>query len=136
MFENAVEAGLVAAAGWAPEDPDPAGGGGCCPLCFRRYRMLVLEGPLRALPHAVAHAVVRAVDERIEARVNARPPVPHGDHEAMRRAAATGGLLVVALEELGAAEVRLSELRTCFTEPAVARYLERHRVDDAPWIGS
>lgn len=131
MFEHAVEAGAAAAATWTPDCPEP-GGGGCCRLCFGRYRMLVLEGPLRDLPHGVAHAVVQAVDERIRARVDAAPTLLAGGAEATRRAEATGGLLVVALEELGDAEARLAEVRRRCTEPAVEHHLAAHPVDDVP----
>ena len=136
MFEDAVEAGVATATTWTPECAEPGGGGGCCPLCFGRYRIAVLDGPLRGLPHAVAHAVVEVVDERIRARVAASRALPHDAAESARRAEATGGLLVVALEELGAAEPRLAELRRRCTEPAVEHYLATHPVEEIPdaWL--
>jgi hypothetical protein len=135
MFETAVEAGVSAGANWTPERPDPSGGG-CCALCFGRYRMLVLDGPLHGLPHAVAHPVVEAVDERIRARMSSSPTRLHGEAELARRAEATGGLLVVALEELGAAEPHLAELRRRCTEPALEHYLVAHPVEEIPdaWL--
>jgi hypothetical protein len=135
MFEIALEAGVSAAATWSPERPEPSGGG-CCALCFGRYRMLVLDGPLHGLPHAVAHPVVQAVDERIRARVSSSLPRPHGEAEIARRAEATGGLLVVALEELGSAESRLAELRRRCTDPAFEHYLATHPVEEIPddWL--
>ena len=133
MFEHAVEAGAAAAATWTPECPEP-GGSGCCALCFGRYRMLVLDGPLQALPHGVAHAVVQAVDERIRARVSTSPALPPSAAEATRRAEAIGGLLAVALEELGSAEARLAEVRRRCTEPALAHYLATHPVDHVPEV--
>jgi hypothetical protein len=136
MFETAVEAGAGTAATWTPERSEP-GGGGCCPLCFSRYRVLVLDGPLRDLPHAVAHAVVRAVDERIRARVEASPTGLHDAAAAARRSEAIGGLLLVALEELGVAEDRLAALRRRCTEPALEHYLATHPVEEVPdeWCG-
>ncbi len=131
MFETAVEAGVSAGATWTPECPEPSGGG-CCALCFGRYRMLVLDGPLRGLPHVIAHTVVSAVDERIRARVDASgTPV-----RSARRAEATGGLLLVALEELGAAGARLADLRRRCTEPALEHYLATHPVEEIPdaWL--
>ena len=73
-------------------------------------------------------------DELIDARVSTSS-LRSGEREERgpRRAAATGALLVVALEELGAADTRLAELRRRFTEPAMQSYLEQHRVDDEPW---
>jgi hypothetical protein len=132
MFAHAVEAGAAVAATWTPECPEPAGGGGCCPLCFGRYRMLVLDGPLQGLPHGVAHAVVATVDERIRARVSASCDLG----ETARRAEAAGGLLVVALEEFGAAEARLAELRRRCTEPALEHWLAMHPVEEVPdaWL--
>jgi hypothetical protein len=135
MFETAIAAGVTTALTWAPDHPDPAGGRECCPLCFRRYRVMVLDGPLRGLPHAVAHAVVETVDEVIAVTVNAHPALlgaRDSGRTSIRRAAASGGLLVVALEELGAADARLSELRRRVTEPAVEHYLAAHGVDDVP----
>ena len=137
MFDPAIAAARAAAATWSPDVPDPVGGHGCCTLCFRRYRMLVLDGPLRGLPHGVAHPVVRTVDELIGARVDAAASSSRDSgSRATRRAEASGALLVVALEELGAADALLAELRRRFTEPAVQAYLEQHRGDDRPWTGS
>jgi hypothetical protein len=135
MFESALEAGVSAATTWSPECPEPSGGG-CCTLCFGRCRMLVLDGPLHGLPHAVAHPVVQAVDEHIRARVSSSPTRPHGEAETARRAEAIGGLLVVALEELGTAEPRLAELRRRCTEPALEHYLATHPVEEIPdaWL--
>jgi hypothetical protein len=130
MFETAVEAGASAATTWTPECPEPSGGG-CCALCFGRYRMLVLDGPLRGLPHVVAHAVVQSVDARIRARVDASS-LRRNDAESARWAEAVGGLLVVALEELGDAEPRLSELRRRCTEPALEHYLATHPAERIP----
>ena len=136
MFENALEAGVAAAATWNPECAEPSAGGGCCRLCFGHYRMLVLDGPLQGLPHGVTHPVVVAVDERIRARIDASPTRLHGEAVSTRRAEATGGLLVVALEELGAAESRLSELHRRCTEPALEHYLATHPVEEIPdsWL--
>ena len=136
MFETAVDAGAAAAATWTPERSEP-GGGGCCLLCFGRYRVLVLDGPLRDLPHAVAHAVVRAVDDRIRARVEASPTGLRAPAAAARRSEAIGGLLVVALEELGVAEDRLAALRRRCTEPALEHYYATHPVEEVPedWSG-
>lgn len=135
MFETALGAGASAAATWTPECPEPAGGG-CCSLCFGRYRMLVLDGPLHGLPHAVAHHVVAAVDERIRVRVSSSRSLLQGEAKTARRAEATGGLLVVALEELGAAEARLADLRRRCTEPALEHYLATHPVEEIPdaWL--
>jgi hypothetical protein len=135
MFEIAIEAGVSAAATWTPECPEPSGGR-CCALCFGRYRMLVLGGPLVGLPHAVAHPVVEAVDDRIRARVSSSPTRLDGEADPARRAEATGGLLVVALEELGAAESRLADLRRRCTEPALEHYLATHPVEEIPdaWL--
>ena len=131
MFETAIDAGARAAATWTPERLEP-GAGGCCRLCFGRYRMLVLDGPLLDLPHAVAHAVVQGVDERIRARVRTSSSLRQGDAERARRAEARGGLLLVALEELGDAETRLAEVRRRCTEPALERWLRSHPVDEVP----
>ena len=98
MFESAIRAAKGAARRWTPEAPDLAGGLGCCDLCLRRYRALVLNGPLQDLPHGVAHAAVAEVDDLIRTRSASGPE-------------AVGGLLVIALEELGAAS-------GCFTEPS------------------
>jgi hypothetical protein len=135
MFEIALEAGVSAAATWTPECPEPSGGG-CCALCFGRYRMLVLDGPLHGLPHAVAHPVVQAVDERIRVRVSSSPTHPLREAESARRAEATGGLLLVALEELGTAESRLAELRRRCTDSAFEHYLATHPVEEIPedWL--
>lgn len=137
MFERAVEAGAAAAAIWTPESAGPGDGSRCCSLCFRRFRALVLDGPLGGLPHAVAHVVVVDVAATIHARAGTvAVPRAADDAASRRRAEAEGALLVVALEELGAARDRLAELRDRYTEPAVAEYLGRHRSDSAPWIGS
>jgi hypothetical protein len=131
MFETAIEAAAHAAATWTPESPE-SGTGGCCLLCFGRYRMLVLDGPLHGLPHVVAHAVVQGVDDRIRARVRTSSSLRQGDAERARRAEAVGGLLVVALEELGDARTRLAELRRRCTEPALEHWLTSHPVDEVP----
>lgn len=135
MFETALEAGDRVAATWTPECAEPSGGG-CCALCFGRYRMLVLDGALHGLPHVVAHAVVQAVDECIRVRVDASRAAAPGAAASARRAEATGGLLVVALEELGTAEPRLAALRRRCTEPAFEHYLAMHPVDEVPdaWL--
>ena len=88
------------------------------------------------LRHAVAHPVVEAMDERIRASVHASGTSVHGEAESARRAEAAGGLLVVALEELGSAEARLAELRRRCTEPALEHYLATHPVEEIPdaWL--
>lgn len=146
MFESAIEAAGTAASGWTPERGDPGGGRQCCPLCLHRYRQLVLNGPLRQLPHAVAHAAVVVVDDIICERVDAAleriewesfsslAPQEDRDRDLVQRArAATGALRVVAMEEFAAAEERLAGLRHDFTDPALDAYLGRHRMNEVPW---
>jgi hypothetical protein len=146
MFESAIEAAATAASAWTPERADPNGGHRCCRLCLHRYRRLVLDGPLRQLPHAVAHAAVVIVDDIITERLDSgREPLEwqvwvvlasQADQEAelSRRArAAAGALTMVAVEEFAAAEYRIAELCRCFTEPAVTAYLGRHQMNEVPW---
>jgi len=119
MFESAVRAAVDAARAWSPDAPDLAGGLGCCGLCLTRYRVLVLNGPLQDLPHHVAHAAIIEVDAVIRRTRSGGPE-------------AVGGLLLVALEELGAATGRLTELRHRHIEPAIERYLASTRGDEFP----
>ena len=119
MFESAIRAAVGAARQWTPESPDLTGGLGCCGLCLQRYRTLVLNGPLQDLPHGIVHAAVAEVDALIRARSGAGPE-------------AVGGLLVIALEEFGAASGCFTELRHRDIEPAIERYLARTREDEFP----
>jgi hypothetical protein len=133
LFERTMAVAAAAATEWDVDAPDPGPERGCCSLCFDRYRVLVLCGPLQGLPHAVAHAVVEAVHALIVAQVSVDPS-PSGDRgEESAHRAAFGALLLVALEELGDAEAHLAALRRRFTEPAVQAYLERHRAEDRLW---
>lgn len=145
MFEAAIEAGTAAARCWTPTDADPDSGHHCCELCIHRYRVLVLDGPLGELPHGVTHVIVRTIDATITARCEetlehnlpARSSAPV-DRDASpsrlqhRLDAARGSLVLLALEELGTASPRLSDLRRCYTEPAVLAFLRRHRIDEVP----
>jgi hypothetical protein len=146
MFESAIEAAATAASTWTPEGGEPSNGRGCCRLCLHRYRQLLLNGPLRDLPHAVAHAAVVAVDDRISEQVEASVDElrwstwiglgEEQDHEfelEQRMRAAVGSLTMVALDELSKAEWRFADLRDRFTEPAVAAYLGTHRMTEVPW---
>ena len=145
MFGSAIEAAAAAASAWTPERADPAGGRECCHLCLHRYRLLVLDGPLRGLPHAVAHAAVVAVDDVIAERIEAALEriawdawlVPGLQEErerefAQRSGEARGALHLLALEELGAEEARLTDLRRRLTDPAMEAYLLRHRMTEVP----
>jgi hypothetical protein len=146
MFESAIEAAATAASTWTPERADPTGGLQCCPLCLHRYRRLVLEGPLRQLPHGVAHAAAVVVDDLITERLESRLEQLRGDVRAApgseedreaessrRMRAAAGALTMVAVEEFAAAEHRIGELRCSYTDPAVAAYLARQQMNEVPW---
>ncbi|RIX28799.1 hypothetical protein [Amnibacterium setariae] len=119
MYESAIRAAVRAARTWTPEVPDLVGGLDCCDLCLRRYRALVLNGPLQDLPHGVVHAAVSEIDDLLRARNASGAP-------------AVGGLLVIALEELGVAAHCFKELRRRDIEPAIERYLARTREDGFP----
>lgn len=150
MFESAITAAESAARQWTPERPEPAGGASrCCGLCLRRYRLLVLNGPLRMLPHGVAHAAVAVVDDVIATRMAEvwersnwdawAVLLREEDREAelsRRQREARGALMLVALEELAHAEPRLEHLHARYTEPAFAAFLACHRVDEIPqaWL--
>ncbi|WP_162850912.1 hypothetical protein [Amnibacterium kyonggiense] len=110
-----------------------------------QYRALVLDGPLRDLPHVVAHAAVVVIDATIGARVAAveeqfdRDPwndlLDEADRTealARRRLSARGGLLLAALDELAEAHEELSELRRRYTEPALVDFLAGARLDGVP----
>lgn len=145
MFRSAVLAAAAAARTWSPGCADSPGPDRCCRLCHMQYRALVLEGPLRDLPHGVAHAAVLAVDGVIAERLRAveerfdRDPwhvLLSEDDRARallsRRRSACGGLLLAALDELAEAQAELSELRRCYTEPALAGFLAEIRIDGVP----
>jgi hypothetical protein len=145
MFRSAVAVATAAARSWTPEAAEPPGCARCCELCLRRYRVLVLDGPLRDLPHAVAHAAVEAIDDLIAERLVATEEqhaqaaeeagVSAADRaEEMRRrlSAARGALVMVALEDLTAAGSELVELRRRYTEPAIAGFVARQHLDDVP----
>jgi hypothetical protein len=145
MFRSAVAAATAAARSWTPEAPEPPGCGRCCDLCLRRYRVLVVDGPLRDLPHAIAHAAVVVIDDLIadrlaateEQHVRAGRAMLRSDadrqEDLRRRLRATrGALVMVALEDLAAAGPELVELRRCYTEPALLDFLAGHRMDEVP----
>lgn len=148
MFEAAIQAAASVAREWTPARADPAGQTRCCHLCLRRYRVLVLDGPLHDLPHGVAHATVVAVDGLIADRLQAADRFEQEpwtvllnerdrELEVRRRSdMARGSLMVVALEELGRADAVFSELRRQYTEPAMARFLAQHRMNGVPeaWV--
>jgi hypothetical protein len=145
MFESAIEAAATAASVWNPERAGPTDGRECCQLCLHRYRPLVLNGPLRDLPHPVAHAAIAAVDALISAQVDASLDelrwaswitlASEQDHDVelqQRMREAAGALTMTALDELSRAEWRIADLRDRFTEPAVAAYLGSHRINEVP----
>lgn len=150
MFESAISAAESAARHWTPERSEPVGGASrCCRLCLRRYRLLVLNGPLRMLPHGVAHAAVAVVDDVIATRMAEvwersnwdawAVLLKEEDRQAVlsrRQREARGALMLIALEELAQAEPRLELLHVRYTEPAFAAFLARHRDDEIPqaWL--
>jgi hypothetical protein len=128
MFESAIEAATAAATTWAVDPTLRMTDRACCGLCFGRYAMLVLSGPLDGLPHPVAHAAVEAVELTVREQAASAGPV----------AAALDPLawVLLAMEELDAAAPRLAALRRRFVDPGVSAYLERDPIVGVParWV--